>query len=205
MEEYDYLVKLVLIGESGVGKSAILNRYCDDFFNDSYISTIGVDFKIKLIDIASKKVKIQIWDTAGQERFRTITTSYYRGSHAVMLVFDVNNYHSFSKLNQWMKEIKTNLTGKYKIILVGNKTESDSHRQVSQEQIDNFTSTYGMDYIEVSAKKNTNIELAFYKLIHTVLTSEVFENRLDCNIPFADLSRQIHGGKKIKKKENKCC
>ena len=104
--EYDYLFKLLLIGDSGVGKSCLLLRFADDTYTESYISTIGVDFKIRTIELDGKTIKLQIWDTAGQERFRTLTSSYYRGCHGIILVFDVNERSSFDNLKQWLDELE---------------------------------------------------------------------------------------------------
>ena len=103
--EYDYLFKLLLIGDSGVGKSCLLLRFADDTYTESYISTIGVDFKIRTIELDGKTIKLQIWDTAGQERFRTITSSYYRGAHGIIVVFDVTDQESFNNVKQWLHEI----------------------------------------------------------------------------------------------------
>jgi len=104
--EYDYLFKLLLIGDSGVGKSCLLLRFADDTYTESYISTIGVDFKIRTIQLDGKTVKLQIWDTAGQERFRTITSSYYRGAHGIIVVYDVTDQESFTNVSQWLKGIR---------------------------------------------------------------------------------------------------
>ena len=121
--EYDYLFKLIIIGDSGIGKSCLLNRFADDIFTDSYISTIGVDFKIRTIEVNGRLCKLQIWDTAGQERFRTITSSYYRGAHGIILVFDITNPESFANCEMWLTEVQRYATDQVKIILVGTKSD----------------------------------------------------------------------------------
>uniref|UniRef100_A0A3Q0RJ83 small monomeric GTPase n=1 Tax=Amphilophus citrinellus TaxID=61819 RepID=A0A3Q0RJ83_AMPCI len=103
---YDYLFKLLLIGDSGVGKTCVLFRFSEDAFNSTFISTIGIDFKIRTIELDGKKIKLQIWDTAGQERFRTITTAYYRGAMGIMLVYDITNEKSFENIKNWIRNIE---------------------------------------------------------------------------------------------------
>uniref|UniRef100_A0A8C6PJH6 RAB35, member RAS onco family n=1 Tax=Nothobranchius furzeri TaxID=105023 RepID=A0A8C6PJH6_NOTFU len=106
--DYDYLFKLLIIGDSGVGKSSLLLRFADNTFSGSYITTIGVDFKIRTVELNGEKVKLQIWDTAGQERFRTITSTYYRGTHGVIVVYDVTSAESFVNVKRWLHEINQN-------------------------------------------------------------------------------------------------
>ena len=105
-QEYDYVFKLVLIGDSGVGKSCLLLRFADDTYTESHISTIGVDFKIRTIQLDGKTIKLQIWDTAGQERFRTITSSYYRGAHGIIVVYDTTDSETFEHVKTWLHEIE---------------------------------------------------------------------------------------------------
>ena len=128
--EYDYLFKLLLIGDSGVGKSCLLLRFADDTYTDSYISTIGVDFKIRTVDLDTKTIKLQIWDTAGQERFRTITSSYYRGAHGIIIVYDITDKESFDNVRQWLFEIDRYASENVCKLLVGNKSDLGSKRAV---------------------------------------------------------------------------
>merc|ERR1712023_164091 len=129
-QEYDYLFILVLIGDSGVGKSCLLLRFADDTYTDSYISTIGVDFKIRTIELDGKTVKLQIWDTAGQERFRTITSSYYRGAHGIIIVYDVTDKESFQNVKHWLQEIEKYANDGVVMLLVGNKSDLQSKKVV---------------------------------------------------------------------------
>lgn len=132
--EYDYLFKLLLIGDSSVGKSCLLLRFADDSYVDTYISTIGVDFKIRTIDLDGKTVKLQIWDTAGQERFRTITSSYYRGAHGIIIVYDVTDMESFNNIKQWLSEIDRYASDNVCKLLVGNKCDLVDSKVVDTEK-----------------------------------------------------------------------
>merc|ERR1712146_664974 len=127
------LFKLLLIGDSGVGKSRLLLRFADDTYTESYISTIGVDFKIRTINLDGKCVKLQIWDTAGQERFRTITSSYYRGAHGIIVVYDVTDRETFNNVKQWLHEIDRYANENVNKLLVGNKCDLETRRQVKYE------------------------------------------------------------------------
>lgn len=126
----DYLFKLLLIGDSGVGKSCLLLRFADDTYTESYISTIGVDFKIRTIDLDGKTIKLQIWDTAGQERFRTITSSYYRGAHGIIVVYDCTDQETFNNVKQWLEEIDRYACDNVNKLLVGNKCDLHTKKVV---------------------------------------------------------------------------
>ena len=132
LQEYDYVFKLVLIGDSGVGKSCLLLRFADDTYTESHISTIGVDFKIRTIQLEGKTIKLQIWDTAGQERFRTITSSYYRGAHGIIVVYDVTEMESYNNIKQWLHEIDRYACEGVNRLLVGNKSDLTTKRQVDR-------------------------------------------------------------------------
>jgi Ras-related protein Rab-8A len=160
--KYDHLIKLLLIGDSGVGKSCLLLRYSDDSFTSSFITTIGIDFKIKSILIDDSKVKLQIWDTAGQERFRTITTAYYRGAMGILLVYDVSDEASYSNVRNWMRQIDQNAAEKVTRILIGNKCDvSADERKVTPEMGQTLADEFGIKFYETSAKQNTNVDQAF--------------------------------------------
>ncbi|KAI9180673.1 hypothetical protein LWI28_007078 [Acer negundo] len=166
--EYDYLFKLLLIGDSGVGKSCLLLRFADDSYVDSYISTIGVDFKIRTVEQDGKTVKLQIWDTAGQERFRTITSSYYRGAHGIIIVYDVTDQESFNNVKQWLNEIDRYASDTVNKILVGNKCDLTDNRVVSYETAKAFADEIGIPFMETSAKDSTNVEQAFMAMAASI-------------------------------------
>ncbi|CAB0002080.1 unnamed protein product [Nesidiocoris tenuis] len=155
--EYDHLFKLLIIGDSGVGKSSLLLRFSDNTFTGNYITTIGVDFKIRTIEIDGEKVKLQIWDTAGQERFRTITSTYYRGTHGVIVVYDVSSGDTFANVKRWLHEIDQNCEIVNKI-LVGNKNDSIERKVVLTEDAQRFADQMAIQLFETSAKDNINVE-----------------------------------------------
>ena len=159
--EYDFLFKLLLIGDSGVGKSCLLLRFADDTYTESYISTIGVDFKIRTIELDGKTIKLQVWDTAGQERFRTITSSYYRGAHGIIVVFDVTDQESFNNVKQWLQEIDRYACENVDKLLVGNKCDLTDKKVVEYTSAKAYADQLGISFLETSAKNSTNVEQAF--------------------------------------------
>jgi Ras-related protein Rab-1A len=197
------LFKLLLIGDSGVGKSALLHRFADDIYTDSYISTIGVDFKIKTMSIGDKMVKLQIWDTAGQERFRTITSSYYRGAQGIILVYDITDVESFHNVKQWLNEIDRYASENVDKLLVGNKTDLESARAVTKQMAEEFAASLNIKCIETSAKESNNVDDAFRSMALTIMsrmeklpkagTIEAKGQRLTAMSKFKD------------QKKNQCC
>ncbi len=163
-QQYDCLFKILLVGNSSVGKSSLFLRFVDDIWNDVFVPTIGVDFKIKTLKINEKNVKLQIWDTAGQERFRTIISSYYRGAQGILLVFDVTEKESFESLNNWLIEIEKNANKNVVKILIGNKCDLEDKRVISYSQAKDFADSNGLNYVETSAKTNNNVTEAFSEI-----------------------------------------
>jgi len=165
---YDYLIKLLLIGDSGVGKSCLLLRFSDDSFTPSFITTIGIDFKIRTIELDGKRIKLQIWDTAGQERFRTITTAYYRGAMGILLVYDVTDQKSFDNIRNWIRNIDQHASEGVNKILIGNKCDMVDRRVVEPEKGAELAKEYGIKFLETSAKTSVNVEQAFIELARDI-------------------------------------
>merc|ERR1712142_357186 len=166
---YDLLFKLLLIGDSGVGKTCILFRFSDDAFNTTFISTIGIDFKIKTVELRGKKIKLQIWDTAGQERFHTITTSYYRGAMGIMLVYDITQPKTFDNIAKWLRNIDEHANEDVEKMILGNKCDMEDKRMVSKERGESIAREHGIRFLETSAKANINVETAFMDLAQAIL------------------------------------
>ncbi|KAF6033792.1 hypothetical protein EB796_007898 [Bugula neritina] len=165
---YDYLFKLLLIGDSGVGKTCVLFRFSEDAFNSTFISTIGIDFKIRTIDLDGKKIKLQIWDTAGQERFRTITTAYYRGAMGIMLVYDITNEKSFDNIKNWIRNIEEHASSDVEKMVLGNKCDMNDRRQVTKEKGEQLAVEFGIKFMETSAKASINVDEAFISLARDI-------------------------------------
>ena len=163
-QDYEFIFKVLLLGNSNVGKSSLFLRFVDDIWNDTFVPTIGVDFKIKTFEIDSKKIKMQIWDTAGQERFKNIIASYYRGAHGILLLYDVTDKDSFKNLSNWLIEIEKNASKNVLKLLIGNKCDLEEKRVISFNQGKEFADSYGLKFMETSVKKNVNVREAFEML-----------------------------------------
>ncbi|EHB07786.1 Ras-related protein Rab-13 [Heterocephalus glaber] len=170
---YDHLFKLLLIGDSGVGKTCLIIRFAEDNFNSTYISTIGIDFKIRTVDIEGKKIKLQVWSGSiffsGQERFKTITTAYYRGAMGIILVYDITDEKSFENIQNWMKSIKENASAGVERLLLGNKCDMEARRKVQWERADQLAREHGIRFFETSAKSSVNVDEAFSSLARDIL------------------------------------
>ena len=204
-QEYDYLFKLLLIGNSSVGKSSLLVRFVDDVWEENFVPTIGVDFKLKTLDVNGKKVKLQIWDTAGQERFKNITASYYRGGNGVLVVYDITDRDSFTNLTSWLIEIEKNANKNVFKLLIGIKNDLESERKVTFNEGKEFADSNGMKFIETSAKTADKVYEAF-----ELLTKEIIKNNLnkDKVITNKATERKIElnkGADLNKKKKEGCC
>ena len=223
-------IKLLLIGDSGVGKSCCLLRFSEDSFTPSFITTIGIDFKIRTIELDGKRVKLQIWDTAGQERFRTITTAYYRGAMGILLVYDVTDERSFNSMHTctrrsapflswhcqwltrglctidirtWFSNVEQHATEGVNKILIGNKCDWEEKRVISIEQGQALADELGVPFMEVSAKSNINVEKAFFSLAGDIKKRIIDTARTDQQIaPGVNVADRESGGGGL---GGKCC
>jgi len=203
--EYDYLFKILLIGDSGVGKSCLLLRFADDTYTESYISTIGVDFKIRTIELDSKTIKLQIWDTAGQERFRTITSSYYRGAHGIIVVYDVTDQVSFNNVKQWLQEIDRYACENVNKLLVGNKCDLSTKKVVDYNTAKEFADGLGIPFLETSAKNATNVEQAFTTMAADIKNRNAQSQNLQSGQQGAKEKVRIQNHKPVRKDSGGCC
>jgi len=164
-EEYDYLYKVVLIGDSGVGKSNLLSRFTRNEFSLETKSTIGVEFATRSIQTEGKTIKAQIWDTAGQERYRAITSAYYRGAVGALLVYDIAKFATYKNVERWLTELRENADRNIVIMLVGNKSDLRHLREVPTDEAKAFAEKHSLSFIETSALDSTNVELAFQNIL----------------------------------------
>ena len=193
-KDYDYIFKIVLIGDTCVGKSCILVRFSDDVFVENYVTTIGVDFRFKTMIVKNKIAKIQIWDTAGQERYRSITTAYYRGAAAIIICCDSTNKESFYNINNWIDEISKYTDKDADKLVLMNKCDLIQERQIDKNEISKFEKENGLKIMEVSAKTGNGIDKAFEYII---------ERLIDKNEKKNNNTMTLQGGSLINKQG--CC
>ena len=212
-QEYDYLFKILLIGNTFVGKSSLLQRFIDQSWNGKFDPTIGVDFvriiknkkiqKLKTIEVEGKKVKLQIWDTAGEERFRNITSSYYKGGHGILLMYDITNRNSFESIKNWLIEVEKHADKNIYKILIGNKIDLEKDRDITYNEGKEYAESEGMKFIETSAKDGSNIEEAF-----ELITKEIIKSNINKNVNEIENKNnsKINLGDNIEfKPKKKCC
>ena len=197
-EEYDYIFKVLLIGNSDVGKSSLILRYVDQIWNEVFVPTIGVDFKVKSLLVDNKRVKMQIWDTAGQERFRNVISSYFKGAHGILLIYDITARDSFKELENWLGEVERNATPQVLKILIGNKCDLEDSRQITKDEGEAFAIRNGMNFIETSAKINTNVNEAFEALAKIMVESSNKRNviKVDKKVIKVDKGSDLNAKKK---------
>jgi len=211
-DEYDYLFKVVLIGDSGVGKSNLLSRFTRNEFNLESKSTIGVEFATRSIVVEGKTIKAQIWDTAGQERYRAITAAYYRGAVGALLVYDIAKHTTYENVERWLKELRDHADNNIVIMLVGNKSDLRHLRAVPTEEARGYAERNNLSFIETSALDSTNVETAFQNIL-TEIYKIVSQKQLDGpnqggDIPdndVVDIQVPVQDPRNNKGKKNGCC
>ena len=194
-EDSDIIFKILMLGDSEVGKSCFLMRYSDNVFVENYITTIGLDYKLKTIKLDSGKViKVQLWDTAGQDKYRTIAKNYYKGSHGILLLYDITKISSFENIREWIQDIRQEVSPKSIIFLIGNKIDLTDQRKISKEQGEELAEEFKIPFFEASAKSGENVDEVFKALYEKIIEA------------YGDLEKE-KGTKLNKKKQNKgkCC
>ncbi|KAK2460655.1 hypothetical protein APHAL10511_007125 [Amanita phalloides] len=206
--QYDYLFKVVLIGDSGVGKSNLLSRFTRNEFNLESKSTIGVEFATRSTNVDGKVIKAQIWDTAGQERYRAITSAYYRGAVGALLVYDIAKHATYVNVTRWLKELRDHADSNIVIMLVGNKSDLKHLRAVPTDEAKAFATENGLSFIETSALDASNVESAFLNILtdifHIVSSKSLESSRTNIEPP----RESIRVGPSVDSNANKngtCC
>ena len=169
MEHIDYLVKLIIIGDPHVGKSSLLSRYCESRFDVHNPCTMGIDYRVKTVEIDDRRIKVNIWDTAGQERYQSISSCYYRGVNAILLVFDLTDFSTFERIQTWLNRIEkfVDPDSQYKIMVVGNKC--DAPKLIDETIVDQYLKQKDLLYIKTSAKSDINVGLMFEQIVKLVI------------------------------------
>ena len=197
---FSVFFKILLIGDLGVGKSCVILRYVEGDFPGNIMSSIGVDFKTKQIDLDDRLIKLQIWDTAGHEKFRTITTSYYKSAHAIIIIYDITEINSFEHVKNWMIDIDKFAKQGVLKTLVANKTDLEEQRKIKKEEGESIAKKYGVNFFEVSAKDNKNIDELFLDIAKSLLVKN------DNGLNEENVSNIVLNNNKINlKKKKKCC
>ena len=195
---YDEKIKLMVIGETRVGKTALIKKYTKDTFGGAYLTTVGIDFQEKIINVEDKVVKLQIWDTAGQERFRNIAKNYFHTSDGFLIVYDISNKESFEKLDFWYEQIKLNAPENTKCIVAGNKCDLEEKRKVNKEEGETFSRENNINFYETSAKDGINVNNVFQ-----LLANEIIKDIKKNGTKNKRASQVLKKGTKTKKKS--CC
>lgn len=200
-EKYDYLFKVVVIGDSGVGKSNLLSRFTRNEFNLESKSTIGVEFATRSVSLEGKTIKAQIWDTAGQERYRAITSAYYRGAVGALVVYDITKVESFENVKKWLDELKENATADITMMLVGNKIDLGTQaRVIGTEQGKTFAEQNGISFMEASALTSSNVEASFHQIL-----SEIYHKKAHKEQEQQAASNSVNVNQAADKKKGGCC
>ena len=199
-------LKVLLIGDSSVGKTSILLKYIDDQFPELHISTIGVEYKIKTLTINEKKVVLRIWDTSGEERYRSITRNFYRNANGILFIFDITKKESFDNIKNWLLDSQI-IETKVIRMLIGNKIDLEKQRKIGKEIIENYAERKEMKYYETSAKEGTNIDIIFMELAKQILSSKTEDDIIDDynDYSYNNSSFNLSNESEKQKKKRQCC
>ena len=205
--EYTMLFKIVIIGDTYVGKTNILSRYISNEFDPNSNSTIGVELTTKSYNFDNNDVKVQIWDTAGQEKYRSITSSYYKGAQGCLLVYDITKKKSFDNIDKWYSELKSNSDEKIYTMLLGNKSDLEENREVSIEEAEKKAKNFNIAFMETSAYNGNNINKAFNELINNVYQNNKHAFNQEIKVILKDKGVEIpqENNEENKKDSNWCC
>ena len=204
-DEYDYLFKLIIVGDTNVGKTNIMSKYIKDQFNITSKSTIGVEFGTKILKIDNKKVKAQIWDTAGQERYKSITSAYYKGAKGAFIVYDITNKSTFESVDKWIKDLNSYGDKNLTMLLIGNKSDLEDKRIINKEEGEEKAKSFELGFIETSAYNGDNIDQAFDIMLKEVLKRYIVENDVNNDEFEGGTGNNIELVKKNETKKKKCC
>ena len=206
-EEYKMIFKVVIVGDSGVGKTNILLRYLKNEFNEESKATVGVEFGTKKMRIDNSNIKVQIWDTAGQERYRSITSAYYRGAHGALVVYDITSKKSFDSVEKWVNDLKTNGEPKMVIMVIGNKADKEEERIIAKVDGEAKSQRNNVAFLETSALTAENIEQAFEEVIQKLYTTYKSDFDSDEQFEFGEGAKgnTIDIGTKNDQQKKKCC
>ena len=200
-EFYDLKIRVMLIGDSNVGKTSIIKRYCNNQFSPSYISTVGIDFETKYLRLNGKIINLQIWDTAGQERYKVLAKNYYKNSDGFIIVYDITDKKSFNNVANWITQIKDSASENVKCVLLGNKCDLEELRQVDINQGKDLANNYHLKFYETSAQKGNNIQKVFTDLVKGFLNDDNFVNDSERS----SISTEQRNLRRARNQKKKCC
>ena len=210
-QEYDFLMKLILVGDSGVGKTNILSKYLKNDFDPDSKATVGVEFGTKNIEIDNKRIKVQIWDTAGQERYKSITSTYYKGAKGAFIVYDITRKSTFDNIDKWIGDLKNNGDENMIVYLVGNKSDLNDMREVRKDEAMTKSEKFNIAFSETSALYGDNIHKIFQDLMEKVYINfyrNVNTNRekeINKGVDLNEESNEKNNNQKNQESERKCC
>ena len=205
MEEYDMMVKVIIIGDSGVGKTNIMSKFLKNKFMEESKATVGVEFGSKLFDLNGHKIKAQIWDTAGQEKYKSITGAYFKGSKGALVVYDITQKSTYESLEKWVNDLKSAGDPKITIILIGNKSDLEENRQVTKEQGEEKAKSFGCAFLETSALSGDNIDKAFNMMVKEIFEKFSNDSAEDSELESGFKGEDLKLDKVVDKKKKKCC